>query len=284
MKTRSQTRPHTEQAIKNESILKQSKNGWKAGVKTRRSRVKFRINDENQEPKTAVLFHKKVKNESRNEKSYAKVVKEGCEIQEGRETWNIPIYVVEVSKCEETKKEVIEAKKTELQNLQNLGVIQKVKDRGQMRITSRWVNNMKEAHDGLKTAYKSRLVCRGFQDLDNEGLKVQSDSPTAQKEAMKTFATIATHMEIEQLSSCDIQAAFLQVEDLKRDIYVVPPKDVAEPGILWKLLKPLYVLSDAGRQFWLKVRKMLANNGYERVVGKIQNGKLVGLLLLLKPD
>ena len=61
VKTRSQTRAHTEQAIKNESILKQSKNGWKAGVKTRRSRVKFRINDENQEPRTAVLFHKKVK-------------------------------------------------------------------------------------------------------------------------------------------------------------------------------------------------------------------------------
>ena len=185
---------------------------------------------------------------------------------------------------------MIEAKQTELKNLQSMGVIQKVKDHGQKRITSRWVNNMKEAHDGLKTAYKSRLVCRGFQELDDEGLKVQSDSPTAQKEAMKTFATIAAHMEIEQLRSCDIQAAFLQADDLKRDIYMVPPKDVAEPGILWKLRKPLYGLSDAGRKFWLKVRKMLLSNGYDRVVGdeafyyKLQDGKLIGLLLLHVDD
>ena len=69
--------------------------------------------------------------------------------------------------------------------MKNHDVFEKVKDEGQEFITTRWVNTRKENHDGQKTDIKSRLVARGFQDLDQFGLKPQSDSPTAQKESLK---------------------------------------------------------------------------------------------------
>ena len=60
----------------------------------------------------------------------------------------------------------------------------------------------------------------------------------------------------------DITTAFFQAENLKRYVFVQPLKDVAEPGILWRLKKPFYGLSDVGRRFWLKVKKILIENGY----------------------
>ena len=163
-------------------------------------------------------------------------------------------------------------------------------DIGQRRIGSRWVNTRKEVHDGQKVNVKSRLVVRGFQDADKDGIKVQSDSPTAQKEALKMFCAVAACMEVESLRSVDITAAFLQADNLDRDIFIQPPKDCAEEGILWRLLKPLYGLTDAGRKFWLKVKKILLANGYERLQGdeafylKRENGKLVGMVLLHVDD
>ena len=87
----------------------------------------------------------------------------------------------------------------------------------------------KEAHDGQKTKYKARLVARGFQ----EKTPPQSDSPTVLRESNKLFTAVAANEGFEI--------------ELNRDVFVVPPKDIAEVGILWKLKKPLYGLNDASR-------------------------------------
>ena len=100
--------------------------------------------------------------------------------------------------------------------MKNLEVIEKVKDKGQGFITTRWVNTRKEAHDGQKTDVKSHLLARGFQDLDKYGLKPQSDIPTAQKEAL--------NIGIEKLRSIDITTAFLQSNVLDHEIFVKHPK------------------------------------------------------------
>jgi hypothetical protein len=83
----------------------------------------------------------------------------------------------------------------------------------------------------------------------------------------------------------DIRAAFLQSENLDREIHVEPPKDLKEEGKLWKLVKPLYGLQDASRKFWLKVKKVLKKYGLLLVIGDeafyyiMKNGRLVGMIL-----
>ena len=78
--------------------------------------------------------------------------------------------------------------------------------------------------------------------------------------------------------SVDIHAAFLQSKELKRELYVVPPKDIRKEGILWKLKKPLYGLNDASRRFWLRVREVFKKEGLQTLVGdeafyfKYENG------------
>ena len=137
-----------------------------------------------------------------------------------------------------------------------------MEDSGQDRITSRWVITMKEAHDGQKTKFKARLVARGFQEEEPP----LSDSPTVLRESNKLFTAVAANESFE-IASIDIRAAFLQSKELKRDVYLVPPKDIAKPGILWKLKKPLYGLNDASRRFWLRVQDVFRNENLKSLPG-----------------
>ena len=88
-----------------------------------------------------------------------------------------------------------------------------------------------------------------------------------------------------KLRSIDIRAAFLQVRELEREIYMMPPKDVKKEGIIWKLKKPLYGLNDASRKFWLKVKAVFSKIGLRKLVGdealyfkNDENGDLEGMI------
>ena len=110
------------------------------------------------------------------------------------------------------------------------GIFEKVEEKGQSKIGACWVITEKEKHDGQKVRVKARLVACGFQEKE----KVQSDSPTAQKDSLRLFLSMSAVINVDLLRSIDITAAFLQVEELKRDIFVEPPKDLKEEGIvLW---------------------------------------------------
>ena len=228
-------------------------------------------------------FLVKKKDQEKSESSHAAVInqtKEECFSEED------VIYVVELPVKEHGRPEVIEAKDKEIENLKKYEVFEKVKDEGQQSIGTRWVITQKENHDGQKTQFKARLVARGFQEVE----KVQSDSPTALRDSFRMFLSLAATTRIEKLRSIDIRAAFLQSDKLKREVFVKLPKDIAEEGILWKLQKPLYGLTDAGRRFWLRVKAILEENGYKRVTGdeayyyKQEDGKLIGQLLLHVDD
>ena len=51
---------------------------------------------------------------------------------------------------------------------------------------------------------------------------------------------------VESFRSIDISAALLQADDLKRNVYIEPPKDIKEDRIVWRLKNPLHGLNDAG--------------------------------------
>ena len=58
-------------------------------------------------------------------------------------------------------------------------------------------------------------MARGFQE--------QSDSPTILRASVKTFVAVAANEGFE-ICSMDITGAFLQAEDLDREVFVKPPK------------------------------------------------------------
>ena len=115
-----------------------------------------------------------------------------------------------------------------------------VEDEGQKHISARWVVTSKMKQDGQKEKIKARLVARGFQETE----KVQSDSPTANRESFKLFLHVCANMKIEKLRAIDITAAYLQSDDMTREVFIKLPKDVGLDGKLAKLVKPLYGLTD----------------------------------------
>ena len=189
-------------------------------------------------------------------------------------------YVVEILVHQQNTTEVKNAKEIELKNLEDYDTFEEVADSGQDRITSRWVVTKKEAHDGQKTKCKARLVARGFQEEEPP----LSDSPTVLRESNKLFTAVAANENF-NVVSIDIRAAFLQSKQLNRDVYVVPPRDIAKPGTLWKLKKPLYGLNDASRRFWLRLREVFEKENLKTLPGdeafyyKNVNGNLLGMII-----
>ena len=99
------------------------------------------------------------------------------------------------------------------------------------------------------------------------------------RESNKLFTAVAANEHF-KIVSVDIRAAFLQSKELNREVFVVPPKDLAEAGVLWKLKKPLYGLNDASRRFWLRVKEVFEGEGSE-VLENIFHVLLVDLHITL---
>ena len=156
--------------------------------------------------------------------------------------WNVhDAFIVQVPKSQQGHEDCMKAKIEELNKLKEFNVYSEEEFYGQKCISTRWVIVKK----GDK--YKARLVARGFQEDQSEEIRV--DSPTISKAAMRICFAIAAsnHWSLE---STDIKSAFLQSDQVKREIYLIPPKEVGTPGKVWRLNKLcLYGLGDASHQF-----------------------------------
>jgi len=146
---------------------------------------------------------------------------------------------------------VINAKNTEMQNLQDNDVYEWIADNGQAAVSSRWVLTEKDLVDG-KSIVKARLVARGFE----ESLTERTDSPTCSKQSLRMLFSTASTLNWD-VKSIDIKAAFLQGDELDRDVFIVPPEDQSESGKIWKLKRCIYGLCDAPRSWYKRVKHEL---------------------------
>jgi hypothetical protein len=146
---------------------------------------------------------------------------------------------------------VIKAKEAEIQRFQEFDVFDEVKDQGQHAVSSRWVITSK-----AEGKYKARLVARGFQELCEN----QSDAPTASRISKRLLFSIAACQNWE-VRTLDITSAFLQSDEIQREVYVKPPQDIRRRGIIWKLKKPLYGLEDSARLWYHTLRDRLIEIG-----------------------
>ena len=88
----------------------------------------------------------------------------------------------------------------------------------------------------------------------------------------------------------DIKCAFLQGLPLERELYLVPPKDIA-CSTVWKLKKCPYGLADAGRNWYLKLTSILVHlNGKQSILDQAvfswydSGGNCIGLMAIHVDD
>jgi len=97
---------------------------------------------------------------------------------------------------------------------------------------------------------KARIVPHG--NHDDEKDEVRKDFSNAKLFVVRLLLSLVTFLGF-RIGTADIKSAYLQSGPIQRDIYVRPPRDwTSIRGILWKLLKLLYGIADAGRQ-WQRV-------------------------------
>ena len=148
----------------------------------------------------------------------------------------------------EFEKQVFEAKTKELNSWKEQNVYVE-EDSGQPCISVRWVISRKVV-DGNNIT-KARLCARGFEELQD----FASDFPCCSRIGVRSiFVLIASQNW--NITSIHVKTAFLQGIKIERIIYLRPPKE-ANTSKVWKLEKCAYVLADASRYWYLRVREEL---------------------------
>ena len=126
---------------------------------------------------------------------------------------------------------------------------------------------------------KARLVIHGNQ----EECLFRTDSPTVRKTSLRLQITLAVQNSW-RVRTADVKAAFLQSNRLEREVFVKPVREAAVPGMLWKMLKPGYGLSDASKKWYETLAGELIKLGCEKlstdhaVFFYKKNGKLMGII------
>ena len=173
------------------------------------------------------------------------------------------------------KDEYLNEKQAEIKRLDDYDAYQEEDDKGQTCISTTWVLTDK---DGKK---KARLCIRGFEESE----ALERDSPTVAKRTMRSMIAIAVSKGW-KLKASDVKSAFLQGNDIQRDVFIKPPVEAKRrEGKVWRLKKTLYGLVDAAKQFYNSVSEELINLGMKKskvdpaLFYRIKDGEVVGALI-----
>ena len=160
-------------------------------------------------------------------------------------------------------------------------VVEDLRKRGEgaKLLRPRWV--FTDKNDGLRTESRdlplrasSRLVVPGYQDESAYGLR--KDAPTCSRTSQHVLFTVTSSRYAEgwRIYSADIKSAFMKgdrYEEGSREIYLqniggthdMPQLPIPE-GCIGKIVKGVFGLSDAPRQWYLKLNKSLVKRGWVR--------------------
>ena len=163
-----------------------------------------------------------------------------------------------------------------------MDVYTEVEDLGQKKISCRWVCT--ERLKAGKLEAKARLCARGCEDPED----VPTDSPTCERDNVRLLLSVAATFSW-KIHSVDFKSAYLQGEDLDREIYLLPPKE-AKTNKLWRLNKCVYGINDAGKKWYNQLKKYLIqlkarmSTLDQAVFFSYQEGALHGIILLHVDD
>lgn len=116
---------------------------------------------------------------------------------------------------------------------------------------------------------KARLCPNGNRDRLKKA--VRKDSATAHFDVIRLILSLATQF-LFRMGCIDIKGAYLQSGLINRCIYVRPPMELDLPRyILWKLRKPPYRITEAGRQWAKEIDSWPVNSArFTRLLGMSQ--------------
>ena len=179
------------------------------------------------------------------------------EAQQESVTKSQSVFVVNIPRHRHGEAQCVAAKMKELNDFDNYDVYEVVDRPDDVNvIDTQWVLVEKERLDGSKVT-KARLCMRGDMELNKHLIPV--DSPTTNKISVRLLLTLAVSLGWD-ISTADVERAFLQTEELSRDVYVRPPVEMELPrGKVLKLNRAAYGLLDASRSFFLKQAREFAN-------------------------
>jgi len=134
----------------------------------------------------------------------------------------------------------------EIENMRRLNVFKTVPRPLDMNIiTPRWVFHRK-FENGTLVKHKARLVARGFTQISGVDYnEAHLYAPVMRLESFRVLLTIAAWFDLD-LRKFDVSAAYLHGE-IDGDVYMEPPPGHGDGDSVWKLLKGLYGLKQAGR-------------------------------------
>ena len=126
---------------------------------------------------------------------------------------------------------------------------------GKQLISARWVYKLKQ--DGGKPKYKARFVARGFSQ--RRGIDYnETYSPVARADSIRALLNLAAQFDW-KIMQIDIKTAFLNGE-LEEEQYMVQPRGYEKGDKVCRLLKSIYGLKQASKQWNLRFTKFLIKN------------------------
>ena len=147
------------------------------------------------------------------------------------------------------------AKLNELNNWKRNNVYEEIPYNNPKLIHVKWVCTLKETNDQQKLY--ARLVVKGFEEAKKD--EILKDSFTCSRENLRVVLSAIAQKKF-KINSIDIKTAFLQGENIDRELYVLPPEE-ANRDKMWLLKKCTYGLVDASRQWYNTVKEVLLSLG-----------------------
>ena len=121
----------------------------------------------------------------------------------------------------------------------------------------------------LKAA--ARIVVPGYRDLENLRGELRRDAPTGSRLAQHVLFCIAAAHPLWFLRAADVRAAFLKGDPyVRRTFFMVGTDGSKGPtisipqGCLARVLKGVFGLADAPREWWLRLDREMKLLGWER--------------------
>jgi len=150
---------------------------------------------------------------------------------------------------------------TELEQLQRMGTWELVdKPAGAMPIANKWVFNKKRNKEGVLTKYKARLVAKGCTQHPGHDY-LETHSPVVRLETIRAILAIALTRKL-HIQQMDVKGAYLN-GTLKERVYMQQPEGFADgTGQVCLLVKTLYGLKQAGREWNIELDTKLRKRGY----------------------